>query len=392
MDTPVAFGNPRASRFGVAHTLLPRTLLISLPDSTKQGIKDFMANASESHLPHDGSYKHLFSHPEMVESLIQDFVPEEWVRELDFSTLERQNGSYVADDLRERHDDIIWRIRCKDTWFYIYLLIEFQSGVDPWMPLRMMTYLGLLYQDMIKSGHVKDGEMLPPVFPLVLYNGKKAWTARLDVAELIAPVSSALAQYRPSLRYFVLDEGQIPDESLDADSLAACLMRMERSPGPESLRETLAALEKKLTDKKYHALNRAFVVWINRVLLKRMMQLEPIPEVNNLAEVKTMLAERVDEWAEKWKMEGLQIGRQEGLQIGEQKGRQEGRQEGLYLAARNALRKRMSHDDVADLTGLSLEEVERLAADVLRGIAAADKTADDAGVSHRSAVDSHGVV
>jgi hypothetical protein len=62
----------------------------------------------------------------MVASLIRDFVPEEWVRELDFSTLEKQNGSYVTDDLRERHDDIIWRIRYRDSWFYIYLLLEFQ--------------------------------------------------------------------------------------------------------------------------------------------------------------------------------------------------------------------------------------------------------------------------
>jgi hypothetical protein len=61
--------------------------------------------------PHDGSYKSLFSHPEMVESLIRDFVPEDWVHEVDFTTLEKQNGSYVTDDLRERHDDVIWEFR-----------------------------------------------------------------------------------------------------------------------------------------------------------------------------------------------------------------------------------------------------------------------------------------
>jgi predicted transposase YdaD len=153
--------------------------------------------------------------------------------------LERQNGSYVADDLRERHDDIIWRIRCSDSWFYIYLLIEFQSSVDPWMAVRIMTYIGLLYQDLIKSVHVKSGDMLPSVFPLVLYSG------------------------------------------------------------PESLRESLVALKEKLTDKKYQSLNRAFVVWINRVLLNRLMPQESLPEVNDLEEVETMLAERVDEWTEK---------------------------------------------------------------------------------------------
>lgn len=59
--------------------------------------------------PHDGSYKHLFSHPEMVESLIRGFVSEDWVREIDFSTLEKMPQSYVTDDLRDRHDDEIGR-------------------------------------------------------------------------------------------------------------------------------------------------------------------------------------------------------------------------------------------------------------------------------------------
>jgi len=142
--------------------------------------------------PNDGSYKNLFSHPEMVESLIRDFVPEDWVNDLDFSTLEKQNGSYVADDLRQRHDDIIWRVKCMGQWFYVYLLIEFQSAVDPWMAVRIMTYVGLLYQDLIKAEVVKNGEPLPPVFPLVLYNGADAWNARQEISEnrLIQPLNA----------------------------------------------------------------------------------------------------------------------------------------------------------------------------------------------------------
>jgi predicted transposase/invertase (TIGR01784 family) len=317
-------------------------------------MNDFMASAREASVPYDESYKHLFSHPEMVESLIRDFVPEEWVRELDFSTLERQNGSYVADDLRERHDDIIWRIKCGSSYFYIYLLIEFQSRVDPWMSVRIMTYIGLLYQELIKSRQIKRGDKLPPVFPLVLYNGEKTWTAHLDIAELISPVSSALARYRPSLRYFLLDERRIPDEALHADSFAACLMRIERNKGTESVREAFGALKKLLANKEYQALNRAFAVWIIRILQNGKVLKEPIPEVNNIEEVDAMFAESVNEWTKQWKMEGLQ----EGLQ--------KGRQEGLYITARNALRKQMSHDDVADLTGLSLEEIQRLASDLLQ--------------------------
>ena len=35
-----------------------------------------------------------------------------------------------------------------------YLLIEFQSTVDAWMAVRVMTYVGLLYQDLIRQKQV----------------------------------------------------------------------------------------------------------------------------------------------------------------------------------------------------------------------------------------------
>ena len=76
---------------------------------------------SETRCQHDPSYKQFFSHPEMVISLLRDFVPEPFVADLDFSTLEICSGDHVTDDLRERHDDLIWRLRWKDSWLYVYL-------------------------------------------------------------------------------------------------------------------------------------------------------------------------------------------------------------------------------------------------------------------------------
>ncbi len=86
---------------------------------------------------HDHSYKLLFSHPRMVQDLLEGFVHEDWVRQADFSTLERVSGSYVSDDLREREDDVIWRVRLGPEWLYVYLLIEFQSTPDHFMALRI---------------------------------------------------------------------------------------------------------------------------------------------------------------------------------------------------------------------------------------------------------------
>ncbi|HMQ14217.1 MAG TPA: Rpn family recombination-promoting nuclease/putative transposase, partial [Candidatus Competibacter phosphatis] len=100
---------------------------------------------------HDASYKLLFSHAKMVEDLLRGFVPQSWVQALDFSTLEKVNASYVTDDLRDRHDDVVWRVRFQEHWLYVYLLLEFQSTVDRFMAVRILSYTGLLYQDLIRS-------------------------------------------------------------------------------------------------------------------------------------------------------------------------------------------------------------------------------------------------
>jgi predicted transposase/invertase (TIGR01784 family) len=64
---------------------------------------------------------------------------------------------------------------------------------------------------------------------------------------------------------------------------------------------------------------------------------------------------------------GLQEGLQKGLQKGLQDGRQEGLQEGRLEVARNALREKLPVETVVKLTGLSLDEVKRIAANLTAG-------------------------
>ena len=56
--------------------------------------------------------------------------------------------------------------------------------------------------------------------------------------------------------------------------------------------------------------------------------------------------------------------RYEGRQEGRQEGLQKGRQEEKLEIAHNLLRKKMTYGDIVDATGLPLEEVQRLAADL----------------------------
>jgi len=133
----------------------------------------------------------------MVEDLLRGFAARDWSAELDLASLTPLPASYVSHDLRQRHGDLVWRVRFKvDRWLYVVLLLEFQSAVDRSMAVRMLTYTALLYQKLIADGVLRERSALPPVLSVVIYNGQRPWTAPMDIAELIASGrGAALARY-----------------------------------------------------------------------------------------------------------------------------------------------------------------------------------------------------
>jgi hypothetical protein len=261
-------------------------------------------------MDHDNGYKALFSHPEMVADLIRGFVHEDWVRDLDFATLERVEGSFVTPRLQRRESDVIWRVRWGgERWLYVYLLLEFQSTVDPYMALRVMVYVGLLYQHLIKQRQFPESGKLPAILPLVLYNGFANWGAARDIAELIEEVPGGLELYRPQLRYCLLDERRIAAEEIASlRNVAAALFRLEQSRRPEEIQAVVTALIEWLQAPEQIELRRSFAIWVVQELLPARAPGAVIPQVNDLEEVKSMLAERVTEWTREWKQEGFEEG------------------------------------------------------------------------------------
>lgn len=247
----------------------------------------------------------------MIADLIRGFVNEDWVAALDFSTLEKVGGSYTTDDRRQRENDSVWRLRRgKDEWVYVYILLEFQSTVDPYMGLRIMTYVGLLYQELIRSKLLKPGARLPPVLPIVFYNGIPPWGAAQDIAALIEEMPATFERHRPRLEYILLDAQRMADGKLQLQNVAAAVIRLEQSRAPQEVRLVVEALLDWLQGAEEAELKRAFASWLGQVLLPARMPGLEIPEVLDLKEVKSMLAENALTWTEAWKQEG----RQEALQ------------------------------------------------------------------------------
>ena len=252
---------------------------------------------------HDTGYKLLFSTPELVRDLILGFVPDEWLHGLDYSTLERVPGSYVTEEFSNRADDIVWRVKVGGEWVYLYLLIEFQSSVDKYMALRMMVYGGLLYQDLIKRGEALADGRLPPVLPIVLYNGSQRWSAVTDVFDLIPAVPGLVEQFKPRLRYLLIDENAWSDSELASlKNLVAAVFRIEHPASPAAIGDLLSLLDEWLAERP--DLRRMFALWIRATLMRKAEYRIVLPRIDDLQELNVMLAERLEEWAHAYKAEG----------------------------------------------------------------------------------------
>ena len=295
----------------------------------------------------------------MVRDLLRDWVPGEWIAEADFSTLERINGSYVADSQKQRHDDMVWRLRLKDRWLWVYLVLEFQSEPDDWMALRMLVYLGLLAQDLVKRNELAEGR-LPPILPLVLYNGLPSWRASTEAADLFAPAPRGLEAFRPRLAFHLIDEARLKLHPADSVRTAVeALFRLEHGRTPADLRRVIQALDALLRDPAQAAMRRTFTVWIKSLLRRKAgsHSIQDIDRINDILEADTMLAERIETWFEEATRKGVQLGVQQGLQQGVQQGVQQG--EARLLAKQLERRFGLLPQAVTDrLTAASEAELE----------------------------------
>ena len=261
---------------------------------------------------HDSSYHLLFSHPQLVEDLMRNFVPEAWVAQLDFGAMQRINAKFHAEGLERREGDLIYRIPYKQGpgEVYLYLLLEFQSSPDPWMAVRCLAYVSLLYQQLIKEDQLTANRKLPPVFPLVLYNGDQAWAAPLDLHSLIGlPEHSPLRRFQPQFRYYLLDESLYPKGK--ADSITGVLFEIENIQNLNDLRDCVQRLET-LIPETQASLRRAFLVWLKYVSMPiKGLHLTP-RDFEHLSEFKEMLSTRIEKWEQDKLREVREKGRKEG--------------------------------------------------------------------------------
>lgn len=257
---------------------------------------------------HDKGYKYLFSHKELVQELIEGFAPLPLVENLDFATLKKENGSFITPAMKKRDSDVVWSAQLKNTdqTIYLYLLLEFQSGVDKSMPIRMLQYVAALYDDLNKQNRLSLKKGLPPVFPVVLYNGQPQWTAQETLSSLYLNLPDYLVPYQPQLRYYLIDEERVDDAKIESvingiSTIFSFEKAHEYAQARHSTQKLVRYLESLGEDKR--ALAMAVLKWVT-VHLKKNYPTINIAPVEQIIKEPSMLAQNVENWEREIKSEG----------------------------------------------------------------------------------------
>ena len=268
---------------------------------------------------YDASYKKLFSPSRTVADLLHGFA-EDCARGLDLSTLVRLPASFVAEDLGQRHADMLWKVRFTGgTWLYLLVLLEFQSTVVSDMAMRMLDYTVRALRAVGRKDRGPNGEY-PPLLPVVVYNGERRWNASTDTLGLFGPASEALVGYLPQHRYLLLDVGSLDPSGLPPDNAVSAIARLEQARSMGELAELGLAVGDWLRQAGETELLGAFRAWIEQVLVQRELAGDRTAELRIGDEedgTVSMLLERAKKWGDElnreWLEKGLRKGRREGI-------------------------------------------------------------------------------
>jgi hypothetical protein len=189
----------------------------------------------------DRAIRKLLENPHNLRDLLEAVVPD-LVDRFDFDRVEIVPRAFLMDDWRRRESDMLFRLPWLEEiigedapHILVCVLIEHQSEPDLRMPLRVLLYAVLYWEQEWKTweaDHARGEPLrLTPIVPVVFHTGSQVWRAPRKLAELIGGPKE--------LRAFVPDWGPVfwdlaertPRELLDAAGewlKALAVVRAER--------------------------------------------------------------------------------------------------------------------------------------------------------------------
>ena len=186
--------------------------------------------------PHDALFRRILGEPANAASELLAVLPPALVGRLVLDRLTPVPASFVDEELRQRHSDLLFTAPLDGREAFVYVLFEHQSGTDALMAFRMLRYVVRIWDRHL--GEHPEATRLPAVIPVVLHHNRRPWTAPTEMLELIdldPAVSETMRDYLPRFRFVLDDLARVDERALRARPLTpvvlVTLYLFQRAPG-----------------------------------------------------------------------------------------------------------------------------------------------------------------
>ncbi len=323
----------------------------------------------------DNNFKDVFKNKQLFCEFVKSFINIDLLKDITPDDIEDISERFITAFNENRDSDTIKKIKLKDNSYCVLCLLEHQSSVKYLMSFRILEYMILIWKDYIKEitneaqkdnknaepSQLKDFK-LPPILPIVFYEGIGNWTAEMQFENKIY-LDKAFAKYIPKFEYEVVNLNKYRKEDLlELDNLLSLILLVDKIRSAKDfhmLNEIPKEYIKRVTENTSNETLK-LIARIIKSLLERVNA--PEQEIDNmveqiherrLVEMFTLLEEYDVQATRK---EAREEGKQEGIQIGVNRGKQESR-----IEIAKGLVGLLDIHTIAEKTGLSIEVVKELA-------------------------------
>ena len=164
--------------------------------------------------PHDHLFRSVFRDEAEAAALLRAHLAEPVAGAVRWSSLARQDVTFIDDRLRDSESDLLFAVRRKTDGApaWLYVLLEHQSKPDPL--LRLLKYSVRIWER-DRRRHPND-KLLRPNVPLVWYQGRYRWREPAEFSALFAEPVRAWPGV-PRYAHLLIDQTGVAPEQLRGD-------------------------------------------------------------------------------------------------------------------------------------------------------------------------------
>jgi len=273
--------------------------------------------------PHDELFKKIFKNRKNAGDLLRVVLPQNIIAYMDMKSVYVEDVSYLDENLAKHFSDLVLSLDLKNSRVQVkvYCLLEHKSSPYQLVGLQLLRYMALQWTDLVDNKKILANK-LPPIIPIVIYQGGQTWKVFNSFHDLVEFPSEEFKAYIPDFTFAFFDIPRLDKNSLQEIQNKVVLyyyVAMVKTLHSSKLKEILPDLVEGL----HKTLNSQTVMDYINIFYRYILKTTDSVNREDMQHALNMLPQGgeyiMNTLAEEWKQEGIVIGELRGEQRGELK-------------------------------------------------------------------------